>query len=208
MSLICRERNRFKSTHWNNFCTHKIMPYSFSPNLIQWSRLWTHKVIKPVCRLVMIWSHLFHSWRKWEINDSSRSHGELPADLGARVCWFWTFIDDPISSHRVLSTLMWNESEYSRKIKYWPSCGRSWALRRQDVSGDKYGKTEMIMSCILPCLHPHSACPCPWGSQTHTHPVLSGFILQHWACSVNFSVYHLFLYPCHLPRQCLMLCNP
>lgn len=144
------ETPRSKSTLWNNFCVHIIEPQSFSLNLIQQSQLWTHKVLKPFCSLVIIRSYLFHSWRQWEVNDSSRLHGDLPAHLGARVCWFWTFLDDPISSHRVLSTLLWNVGKCCRKIKHQPSARRSCDLRRQDVLEDQHRRTVF---CGLSCLH-------------------------------------------------------
>lgn len=35
---------------------------------------------------------------------------------------------------------------------------------------------EMIVSHVLPCLHPCSVRSCLQGSQTHTHPVLSASI--------------------------------
>lgn len=81
---------------------------------------------------------------------------------------FWTFLDNPISSHRVLSTLLWDMGECSRKIKHWPSRGRSWALRRQDVSGDKCGKTkrdDYVLHSSLP--------PSPFGAS------LSPGVLRH-----------------------------
>ena len=103
---------------------------------------------------MIIRPYLFYSWRKWEVSDSSRSHGDLPADLGTGVCRFWTFLDDPISSHRVLSTLLWNMGKCSRKIKHWPSPRRSHNLGRQDVSGDQHGRTKsddyVLRSFLLP----------------------------------------------------------
>ena len=100
----------------------------------------------------------------------------MPADLGARVCQFWTFLGDSISSHRVLS-ILWKVGKCSRKRKHRPSHGRSWDLRRPDVSGDKHGRAKRD-DYIPSCLHPRSAQPCPQGSPT---PLLSS---QSLSCSI------------------------